>query len=87
MVAALTVFTDLDMAAVIHRLRAIRAQRQMSQTQVALYADLSVSYLNDIERGRAHGLPANTLYKLCMVLDVSADYLLGLSSEARSLIH
>lgn len=74
------VFTDLDMVAVVHRLRAVRKARGLSQTTVALYADISVSYLNDIERNRAKGLPAPTLYKLCMVLNISANYLLGLSS-------
>ncbi len=33
---------------------------------------------NALERGKRPGLRATTLYRLCQVLDVSADYLLGL---------
>lgn len=79
MTPIVTVFGDLDMPAFCLRLRTVREAKRLSQTTLACFADMSVSYYNDIERGRTPGLTANTLYKLCQVLGVSADALLGLS--------
>lgn len=58
-----------------------RRRKEMTQGQVALYAAINPTHYNEIERGKQPGVRAATLYKLCQVLDVSANYLLGLSQE------
>jgi transcriptional regulator with XRE-family HTH domain len=74
----LDVFTDLNMQQFALRLRDVRQQRHLTQTQVAFRADLNLGNYNDLERGKRPGLRATTLYRLCQVLGVSADWLLGL---------
>lgn len=65
------------------RLRQARYERQLTQTTVAKRAHLCIQTYNAIERGR-RGAGARTLAKLCLALDVSADYLLGLPSHTQN---
>ncbi len=49
-----------------------------SQTQIAKELNISKQCVNDYKTGKT--VPSlQTLYALCKVLDVSADYLLGLT--------
>jgi DNA-binding Xre family transcriptional regulator len=75
----IVVFGDLDIREFAARLKAVRLARGLRQWQVAQRADLNPATYNEIERGKATGLRATTLYRLCQVLDVSADDLLDLS--------
>lgn len=79
---AIEVFGDLDPALIGLRLRESRESRNMTQTQVAWAADLNLGNYNELEQGK-RGPHGKTLYRLCQVLDVSADYLLGLSTDSR----
>ena len=74
------VFMDLDMEEVAQRLRRRRETIGLTQQAVAWRADMSQARYVTLERGRG-GMQINTLYKLCQVLQVSSDYLLGLRKE------
>lgn len=74
---ALTIFTDLDLAAVAARLRQTRLARGLSRNGVAVLADLSYKHYCVLEQ-EGRDLRLSTLYKLCLVLGCSADTLLGL---------
>ena len=49
-----------------------------TQTQIAKELNISKQCVNDYKKGKS--VPSiETLYLLCKILDVSADYLLGLT--------
>lgn len=73
------VLQDLDIAIFAERLRKTRLARDMTQGAVAQAAGLNKTHYNELERGKTPGLRVETLYKLCQVLHVSTDYLLGLT--------
>jgi transcriptional regulator with XRE-family HTH domain len=78
------VFTDVDMRAVAEGLFQARHRAKLSQNSVAVLAGLAPTHYNEIERGNAPGMRVATLYKLCQVLRVSADALLGLTTTPSS---
>ena len=52
------------------------------QTEVAAAVNVSKQFISDYKKGKS--VPSvETLYLLCRFLDVSSDYLLGLSDEYR----
>ena len=60
------------------RFNEVLKQSEKKQTEIALALNLSKQCVNDYRTGKT--LPSiETLYLLCKYLDVSADYLLGLS--------
>ena len=60
------------------RFNDVLKQSGKKQTEIALALNLSKQCVNDYRTGKT--LPSiETLYLLCKYLDVSADYLLGLS--------
>lgn len=61
-------------------LRQVRQSRGMSLRELAAKADLSTSYLSDLENGRRGAPTAPVLARLADALDVSADVLLGRKS-------
>jgi transcriptional regulator with XRE-family HTH domain len=63
------------------RLFLARRVRRVSQTQLAAQTGLDLGNLNELEHGRKTGLRAETLLVLAVALDVSADYLLGLTDD------
>jgi transcriptional regulator with XRE-family HTH domain len=73
----------LNVHILARRLGAAREAAGLTQTETALRCDLNLSNLNALERGKAEGIRGDTLYRLCQVLNVSADYLLGLSDNPR----
>ncbi len=75
----IAVFGELDRQAFIERLVLSRRRARMTQRKVAGAADVNPTHYNEIERGKQSGIHVATLYKLCQVLHVSSDYLLGLS--------
>lgn len=62
------------------RLRECRAEKGLTQTRLAARLSVTQSTIGKYERG---ALQPNLemLVQLCKVLEVSADYLLGLESE------
>jgi transcriptional regulator with XRE-family HTH domain len=78
------VFTDVDMQAVAEGLFQARHRAHLSQNSVAVLAGLTTTHYNELERGKAPGMRVATLYKLCQVLRVSADALLGLTATPLS---
>lgn len=57
------------------RVRDNRELLHMTREALAEKADISVSFLQQIESGNQN-MTTNTLYKLCPALGVSADYLI-----------
>ena len=62
------------------RIRALREDHDMTQQQVADYLGTSQTMYVRYERG-ANELPLRHLIALCRLYQVSADYILGLSSD------
>jgi transcriptional regulator with XRE-family HTH domain len=76
-IQALEVFTDLDMTEVGRRLALARQQRGLSQVAAAVLADIDLGNLNEIERGKRTGMRVQTLWRLCQVLGVSPNTIVG----------
>jgi transcriptional regulator with XRE-family HTH domain len=66
------------------RVMIIRRRREISQRNLAARAQMSPTALNRLERG-LQSVSAERLATLARLLDVSADYLLGLSQEVRAI--
>ena len=62
------------------RLRTLRKQKNLSQTELGKLADLHYTHIGRFERGISRP-SGDTLKRLSDVLDVSSDYLLGGSTE------
>lgn len=61
------------------RLQILRKQRKISQAQLADRAGLSRSSISAYEKGAT--IPsADVIYELCVILDSTSDYLLGLDN-------
>jgi len=65
------------------RVMLIRRRRGISQRDLAARAQMSPTALNRLERG-LQSVSAERLATLARLLDMSADYLLGLSQEVRA---
>ena len=66
------------------RLKNIREDRDLTQAQIGKLLNKSQQGYNHIEAGRAE-LKIEDLCKLCQFYNVSADYLIGLTNERRTL--
>jgi transcriptional regulator with XRE-family HTH domain len=78
---AITALTDLNPQLIGQRLRDRRQARGLSQTHVAFVAGINLGNYNEIEHGKRQSFQVKTLYRLCQVLGMSADALLGLPQE------
>ncbi|HHW39931.1 MAG TPA: helix-turn-helix transcriptional regulator [Syntrophomonadaceae bacterium] len=65
------------------RIRELRKRYNISAEELAEKLNISVPYLYDIENKRRR-LNEDLINKLCMIFEVSADYLLGLTDEPHS---
>ena len=65
------------------RLRNIREDRDLTQAELGKILNKSQQGYNHIEAGRAE-LKIDDLVKLCKYYDLSADYLIGLTSKPKS---
>lgn len=63
------------------RLRQIRREKKLTREKLAEMVEISPRFLADVEFGKA-GVSLSNLVLLCRTLDVSADYLLGLTTES-----
>ena len=62
------------------RIKQARKEKHLTQEQLAEVCGLSASFLGHIERGTRKA-SLETLYALCRALNVSSDYLLGMTRE------
>ena len=62
------------------RLRDLREDNDLTQTQLAARLQCSQRVYSDYERGRV-GIPAEILIRLAILYDTSIDYLLDLTDE------
>ena len=58
-------------------LRDLRERKQLTQEYVAAYLGTTTQYYQKYEKG-LHPLPIDRLKKLCLLYNVTADYILGL---------
>lgn len=65
------------------RLRTVRKSRNMSQLGLGIKLSISERSINNWERGMCSP-DVNTLRYICCRLNVSADYMLGLSEKEKS---
>lgn len=65
------------------RMRSLREDRDLTQAQVGKLLHKSQQGYNHIESGRAE-LKIEDLIKLCDFYNVSADYLIGRTDQAKS---
>lgn len=63
------------------RVAAARVARGWTQFELARRSNIHVSAISLVESGRK-GLNASSVVALCRALEVSADYLLGLSEDS-----
>lgn len=66
------------------RLRDLREDADMNQTQVARYLGMSQTGYSKYETGE-NDIPTQVLIKLALLYDVSIDYILGLSQSRERL--
>lgn len=67
----------------IQIIRDLREDADLTQAQVAAYLGTSQTMYARYERG-ANELPIRHLLKLCMLYQVSSDYILGLSTARKA---
>lgn len=68
------------MISYIKRIRDLREDADLTQSEVAEYLGTSQTMYARYERG-ANEIPVRHIVKLCMYYGVSADYILGLSDK------
>lgn len=62
------------------RLKQLRMQRQLSQNELAKRSGIHLNMIQRYEDGKSNPT-ADSLYKLCRELQVSSDYLIGLTDQ------
>lgn len=67
---------------IYERLRNLREDKGMTQTQVGKFLNMSQTGYNQYEIGR-NDVPTEVLKKLALFYDTSVDYLLDLTDEKR----
>lgn len=66
------------------RLKNVREDRDFTQAQIGKIINKSQQGYNHIETGRAE-LKIDDLVRLCKFYDLSSDYLIGLTNDAKPL--
>ena len=64
------------------RLKDIREDKDITQTQVAAYLHIRQNTYSQYENGQ-RGLPVDVLAKLAIYFETSCDYILGLTDDPR----
>lgn len=65
--------TNIEVGA---RIENTRKKRRFTREQLAEYADISVTFLSDIEKGRK-SMTINTLRRIAAALNVTTDYIVN----------
>jgi transcriptional regulator with XRE-family HTH domain len=73
----------VDMRGFATRLRHAREAAALSQRALAAQAGVNLGNYNELEQAQRTGLRVETLLRVCQVLGVSADSLLGLTDDPR----
>jgi transcriptional regulator with XRE-family HTH domain len=73
----MTLEIPLPQGSLGERVRAVRQARGLSQAELARRVGVSKNAMNQIEQGTAPNPRANVIRRLAEVLDIQADYLLG----------
>src|SRR5262249_35314389 len=68
------------------RLRELRKQRALSQQALAAALGIAHGWISELENARQTHVQADTVYRFCEALGVSADYLLGLTDIPNALV-
>ena len=71
-----------DRVSYLERLRGLREDRDLSQTQIAKLLCIAQTTYSQYETGK-RALPIEYLIALCKYYGVSADYVLGLNRKGR----
>lgn len=74
---------NIDYVKMGQKIRLCRKKMGLTQVELAAHAGVSAAFVGHIERG-SRVASLDTLVAISRVLDVSADYLLGLSVIAQS---
>lgn len=69
----------MDYVQMGHKIKRARKAQRITQTDLSQQIGLSPSFIGQIERGEK-AASLETLESICKALNVSADYLLGLSA-------
>ncbi|MBQ0097813.1 MAG: helix-turn-helix transcriptional regulator [Oscillospiraceae bacterium] len=69
-----------------NRIRDLRQDNDMNQTQVAKYLNMSQTGYSKYETGE-NDLPTTVLIKLAKLYNTSVDYLLGITNERKPYPH
>lgn len=65
------------------RIRSLREDRDLTQTEIAEYLNTSQTVYSRYERNERN-LPIEMLYELCDFYNVSADYILGRTDNPKT---
>lgn len=66
------------------RLKAMRNKKKITRESLSEKIDVSARFLADVESGKV-GISLSTLKSICVTLNVTSDYLLGLDNDESSL--
>ena len=66
----------------LEHLRALREDRDLSQTELAELLNIHQTTYSDYELGRVN-IPIPLLIRLALYFDTSVDYIVGLTNEKR----
>jgi transcriptional regulator with XRE-family HTH domain len=69
----------MEKQVIAERVRTAREWRGWSQTELARRAEIHPVVLNRLEKKHKAGVQAETIRRLALALQVSADYLLGIT--------
>ncbi len=67
------------------RIRTLRKSRGLSAEKTARKADVSLRHLNRLEAGQRPNTSAVTLTRVALAMDTTVEYLLGITSDSRSI--
>ena len=70
----------MEQQIIAERVRTAREWRGWAQTELARRAEIHPVVLNRIEKKHKAGVQAETIRRLALALQVSADYLLGITN-------
>jgi len=73
---------SLEVSEMYPRIRALREDKDMTQTQMAKLLEMSQTGYSKYETGE-NDIPTNILMKLANIHETSVDYLLGLTNEMK----
>lgn len=79
-------YTDIEVVYMYQRIRNLREDRDLTQTQLARLLGMSQTGYSKYETGE-NDIPTNILIKLASIYDTSIDYMLGLTDVNKPYPH